>query len=116
MDRKIHKINADNKSIGRLATEIALLLRGKNKPEFMPNLDCGDIVEVINAGKFKITGKKLNQKKYYHYSGYPGGLKEKKLRDVFEADLADALKRAVKKMLPPVKFRREMLKRLRVTN
>jgi large subunit ribosomal protein L13 len=97
-----------------LATEIAILLRGKNKPEFRPNLDCGDIVEVSNIDKVKITGKKLEQKIYYKYSGYPGGLKEKKMGDVFEKEPGEVLKRAVREMLAPVKFRKEMLKRLRI--
>jgi large subunit ribosomal protein L13 len=114
MDRKLHKIDASNKAIGRLATEIAILLRGKNKPEFRPNLDCGDIVEVSNIDKVKITGKKLEQKIYYKYSGYPGGLKEKKMGDVFEKEPGEVLKRAVREMLAPVKFRKEMLKRLRI--
>ena len=113
MQRKIHKIDVENKSIGRVASDIALILRGKNKPEFMPNLDCGDIVEVVNVAKAKITGKKLDQKKYYHYSGYPGGLKERVMGDIFEKDPGEVLRRAVRDMLPPVKFRKEMMKRLR---
>ena len=114
MDRQLHKINAEGKSVGRIATEIALLLRGKNKPEFEPYQDCGDMVEVSNIAKLKFTGKKLDNKKYYSYSGYPGGLKEKKLADVFANDPGDVLKRAVRKMLPAVRFRKEMLKRLTI--
>lgn len=112
MDRQLHKLDATDKSVGRLATQVALFLRGKNKPEFEPHLDCGDMVEVNNIAKLKFTGKKLDNKKYYSYSGYPGGLKEKKLSDVFESDPGDVLKRTVRKMLPAVKFRRDMLKRL----
>ncbi|MCK5211347.1 50S ribosomal protein L13 [Candidatus Parcubacteria bacterium] len=114
MDRKTHKLDATDQSVGRLATQVALFLRGKNKPEFEPHLDCGDIVEVSNIAKLKFTGKKLDNKKYYSYSGYPGGLKEKKLADVFASDPGDVLKRAVRKMLPAVKFRRDMLKRLTI--
>jgi len=110
--RTIHKIDAEEKSVGRIATEIATLLRGKNKPEFEPHLDCGDIVEVVNADKLSFTGKKLDQKKYFSYSGYPGGLKEKKMSDLNKANPADIIKRAVREMLPPVKFRKDMLKRL----
>jgi large subunit ribosomal protein L13 len=114
MQREIHKIDAKNQSLGRIASNIAILLRGKNKPEFRPHLDFGDIVEVVNIDKVKITGKKLEQKKYYSFSGYPGGLKEKLMGDVFKADPGEALRRAVRDMLPPVKFRKEMMKRLRI--
>jgi len=112
IERKLHKINAENNSAGRLASEIAIILRGKNKPEFMPNVDCGDIVEVSNIKKLKFTGKKLEQKKYYHYSGYQGGLKETKIKDLFQSKPSEILKRAVRDMLPPVKFRKDMLRRL----
>ncbi len=110
--RKSHKIDATNQSVGRLATKIATILRGKNKPEFVPYLDSGDIVEVSNIKKLKFTGRKLEQKKYYHYSGYPGGMKETKMSDLAKTNPAEILKRAVREMLPPVKFRREMMKRL----
>lgn len=109
MERKLHKIDATGKAVGRIATEIAIILRGKNKPEFEKHIDCGDVVEVSNIEKLKFTGKKMEQKKYYSYSGYPGGLKEKVMKDV---ELAEVLKRAVREMLPPVKFRTDMLKRL----
>jgi len=111
-ERKLHKIDAEGQAIGRIASQIAIILRGKNKPEFQPHMDCGDIVEVSNITKVKFTGKKIEQKKYYHYSGYQGGLKEKKIKDIFESNPADILKRAVREMLPPVKFRDDMLKRL----
>ncbi len=112
IERKLHKIDVKDKSVGRVATKIALLLRGKNKPEFEPHIDSGDIVEVINVSKLKFTGKKLEQKKYYSYSGYPGGLKIKKMKDINENNPAEIIKRAVREMLPPVKFRKAMLKRL----
>lgn len=112
IERKLHKIDAINSTVGRLATQIALILRGKNKPEFEPHLDCGDMVEVTGIGKLKFTGKKLDQKKYFSYSGYPGGLKEKKMSELAKTNPADILKRAVREMLPPVKFRNEMMKRL----
>ncbi|NCD00920.1 50S ribosomal protein L13 [bacterium] len=110
--RTIHKIDASDQAIGRIASKIAIILRGKNKPDFQAHLDCGDIVEVSNISKAKFTGKKLEQKKYFSYSGYPGGLKEKKMKDVFASDPGDVLKRAVRDMLPPVRFRGDMLKRL----
>ncbi len=112
MDRKLHKIDASDKAVGRLATEIALILRGKNKPEFAPNIDGGDIVEVANIDKLKFTGKKLEQKNYYSYSGYPGGLKTKKIGELVKTNPGEILRRAVREMLPPVKFRQAMLKRL----
>jgi len=112
IERKLHKIDAENKSAGRISTQIALLLRGKNKPEFEPNVDGGDIVELTNVDKLKFTGKKLDQKNYYSYSGYPGGLKTKKMSELVEKNPADIIRRAVREMLPPVKFRKAMLKRL----
>lgn len=110
--RKLHKINAEGKSVGRLATQIALILRGKNKTEYLPHLDMGDMVQIINIKKIKLTGKKIEQKKYYKYSGYPGGLKTKKIQEVLEKNPSDVLKKAVRDMLPPTKHRTNMLKRL----
>ncbi len=107
--RKLHKIDAENKSVGRIATQIALILRGKNKVEYQPHIDMGDMVRVVNIDKLKFTGKKIEQKKYYKYSGYPGGLKTKKIADLKPADI---LKRAVRDMLPPTSHRVNMLKRL----
>ncbi len=112
IERQIHKIDAEGQAVGRVATQIAILLRGKNKPEFEPHIDAGDIVEVANIDKFKFTGKKVEQKRYYKYSGYPGGLKETKMKDLNEKEPGEILRRAVREMLPPVKFRNDMLKRL----
>ncbi len=109
VERKLHKIDANGQVVGRLATQIATILRGKNKPEFQPHLDMGDIVEVANIDKLKMTEKKLEQKKYFSYSGYPGGLKEKKMK---ELEPAEILIRAVREMLPPTKLRKGMMKRL----
>lgn len=111
-ERKTHKIDASNEAVGRLAGRIALILRGKNKPEYEPHLDNGDIVEVVNADKMKFTGNKLEQKEYYHHSGYPGGLKAKKIREVMEKDPGEVLMRAVRDMLPGNKLRNGMMKRL----
>ena len=111
-ERKLHKIDATNQSVGRIATQIATFLRGKNKPEFEPHLDLGDIVEISNVEKLKFTGKKLEQKKYYHYSGYPGGLKETKMSDLAKTDIGEILRRAVREMLPGNKLRKNMMKRL----
>ncbi|PLX22195.1 50S ribosomal protein L13 [Candidatus Parcubacteria bacterium] len=112
VERKLHKIDVAGKAVGRVATEIALILRGKNKPEFQPHNDCGDIVEVTGIKELTFSGKKLEQKKYFRYSGYPGGLKETNLKDLNKSNPAEVLKRAVREMLPPVKFRTDMLKRL----
>ncbi len=110
--RNLHKIDAADQVLGRLSTRIATLLRGKNKPEYQPHLDEGDIVEVVNVNKLKFTGKKLEQKKYFRYSGYPGGLKETKMSDLADSNPGDILKRAVRDMLPPTKLRDGMMKRL----
>ncbi len=114
--RNLHKIDAADQVAGRLATKIATFLRGKNKPEYEPYLDNGDIVEVVNVNKMKFTGKKLDQKKYFRYSGYPGGLKETKMSDLAENNPGDILKRAVRDMLPPTKLRDGMMKRLIIKN
>lgn len=112
INRQLHKIDASDQSVGRLATKIAIFLRGKNKPEYEPNIDNGDIVEVENIKKLKFTGKKIEQKKYFRYSGYPGGLKEKKMSDLAKSNPAEILSRAVREMLPPNKLRNGMMKRL----
>ncbi len=112
IERKIHKIDAENQILGRLATQVAHILRGKHKPEFQPHIDGGDIVEVVNVDKMKFSGKKLDQKKYFSYSGYPGGLKEKKMKDVFESNPGEVLRRAVTKMISSTRLRNDMMKRL----
>jgi large subunit ribosomal protein L13 len=112
MARKLHKIDAQGQSAGRLASRIALILRGKNKVEYLPHLDIGDLVQVTNIDKLKFSGKKIGQKKYHSYSGYPGGLKTKKMADLSAAQI---LKKAVKQMLPPNKHRVNLLKRLIIT-
>lgn len=112
IDRKIRKFDATDEAIGRLATQIAFTLRGKDKPEFEPHIDSGDIVHVFNIDKAKFTGKKMEQKEYYHYSGYPGGLKTKTMKEIFAKDPGEILKRAVREMLPANRLRNNMLKRL----
>ncbi len=112
MERKKHTIDASNRPLGRLASEIATILRGKHKPEYQPHLDQGDIVEVENIENIVFTGKKMEQKKYYRHSGYPGGIKEEKLEDLFQKDPGEVLKRSVRRMMPSNRLRKEMLKRL----
>jgi len=112
IERKLHKIDATDQTIGRIATRIATLLRGKNKATYQPHLDEGDIVEVSNIKLAKFTGKKLNQKLYYRFTGYPGGLRTKKMGDVMKTKPPLVLQKAVKEMLPPTRLRPAMMKRL----
>ena len=107
-------IDATGKTLGRFASKIADILSGKNKPEYTPNADLGDYVIVINAGEINVTGKKLDQKIYYRHSGYPGGIKSKPLRKVIEETPTEAIKSAVKGMLPKSKLGRQMLTKLKV--
>ena len=100
VERKWYLIDADGKTLGRLATQIADLLRGKGKPTFTPHVDCGDYVVVINAAKIHVTGKKMQDKLYYNHSQYPGGLRVRNLETVLEKKPTEALERAVKGMLP----------------
>ncbi|UZE93164.1 MAG: 50S ribosomal protein L13 [Candidatus Nealsonbacteria bacterium] len=113
MQRKTHTIDAEDKVLGRLASKVAILLRGKQKPDFVPYKDMGDIVIVKNVEKLKITGRKMEQKKYYRYSGYPGGLKEIPLKRLFKTKPEEVLKKAVYGMLPKNKLRSKQIKRLR---
>ncbi len=108
----IRTIDASGKTIGRLSTSIAHILRGKDKVDFVPYMISGDKVEVINLDKVIFTGKKFKQKKYYHFSGYPGGLKTKKLSEVWPKDPKFVLKNAVLHMLPKNKLRSKIIKNL----
>jgi len=100
VERKWYLIDADGEILGRLATKIANILRGKNKPEYTAHVDTGDFVIVINAEKIKVTGKKETDKKYYRHSGFPGGLKTTSFRELMEKNPTTALEKAVKGMLP----------------
>lgn len=113
INRKTHKIDATNKVLGRLASKVAILLRGKHKVTFQPSIDDGDIVEILNINKIKITGRKADTKEYYHFSGYPGGLKTAKFASKLESDPSFILKHAVMTMLPRNTTRKEIIKRLR---
>ena len=106
------EIDATNQSLGRLASQIALLLRGKDSPKFQPHVLNEEKVVVSNVDKIKFTGRKLEQKKYYHYSGYPGGIKERKMGEVFAKNPKEVLRRAVFGMLPKNRLRKEMIKNL----
>ncbi len=107
-------IDAKGKTLGRLSTYIADALRGKNKPTYTPHVDGGNFVIVINAEKIKVTGKKLEQKKYYKYSGYAGGLRERSLAEVLAKAPENVILHAVKGMLPKNKLARKLLTKLKV--
>lgn len=114
IEKKWWLINAEGKILGRMATEVAVLLRGKKKPEYVDFLDSGDFVIIINAEKVKTTGKKLEQKKYYSHSGYPGGLKEKTLKEMLEKKPEEVIRKAVWGMIPKNKLGRAVYKKLKV--
>ena len=112
--REWHIIDASDKVLGRLATQIAVLLMGKHKPIFSRHLDTGDFVVVINAEKIRVTGNKTKQKLYYRHSGYPGGLKSISLERMMQTHPTRVIEHAVKGMLPHTRLRAKMMKRLRV--
>ena len=112
--KKWYLIDAANKPLGRVATEVAKLLRGKHKPTYTTNLDCGDNVIVINSDKIILTGNKLNQKVYRHHSGYIGGMKEVKYSDLMAKSSDKALMLAIKGMLPKNSLGRKMLTNVRI--
>ena len=114
IDRKWYVVDATDMTLGRLASEVAKVLRGKNKPIFTPHIDCGDNVIVISAEKIEVTGKKMDQKVYYHHSDYVGGLKEATLREKLEKKPEQVIELAVKGMLPKGPLGRQMFTKLHV--
>ncbi|MGA9350919.1 MAG: 50S ribosomal protein L13 [Anaerolineae bacterium] len=114
IERGWYLVNAEGKTLGRLASEIAHVLRGKHKPIYTPHLDCGDYVIVVNADKVRVTGRKLDQKMYYRHSGYPGGIKGISLRNQLQKHPERVLQAAVRGMLPKNPLGRKMLKKLKV--
>jgi large subunit ribosomal protein L13 len=114
IEKKWWLVDADGKVLGRLATEVAILLRGKRKPEFAHFLDSGDFVIVINAERIQVTGKKIEQKKYYSHSGYPGGIKEKTFKELLETKPEEIIKKAVWGMIPKNRLGRAAYKKLKV--
>lgn len=112
VERKWYVVDAEGQPLGRMASQVAAVLRGKNKPTFTPNVDTGDYVIIVNCAKVKLTGDKLNQKMYRHHTGYVGGLKEKVAKDVMKDDPCFAVKQAVKGMLPKNVLGRQMIKKL----
>lgn len=114
VERTWHIVDAEGKTLGRLASQVAAILRGKHKPGFSPSVDCGDYVVVINAEKIYVTGGKLDEKMYYRHSGYPGGLTEITLREQLKRYPTRPVELAVKGMLPKNKLGRKMIKKLKV--
>jgi large subunit ribosomal protein L13 len=114
IERRWYVVDADGKTLGRLATQIADTLRGKTKPEYTPHVDTGDFVVVVNAEKIAVTGKKLDDKMYYRHSGYPGGLRKRTLREQLERRPTEVIRKAVKGMLPRNKLARAQLLKLKV--
>ena len=112
--REWYLVDADGQTLGRLATQIADALRGKRKPQYTPHVDTGDFVVVVNAEKIMVTGNKLDQKKYYRHSGYPGGLKERTLREQLERRPTEVIRKAVKGMLPKNKLAARQIVKLKV--
>jgi large subunit ribosomal protein L13 len=114
VERRWYVVDAEGQTLGRLATEIARLLRGKNKPQYTPHVDTGDFVVVVNAEKVVVTGKKAEQKVYRRHSGYPGGLKETSYEQMMERRPTEILRRAVKGMMPKNRLARQQLRKLKI--
>ncbi|HEY5694357.1 MAG TPA: 50S ribosomal protein L13 [Gaiellaceae bacterium] len=112
--REWYLVDAEGKTLGRLATQIADTLRGKRKPQYTPHVDTGDFVIVVNAEKIQVTGNKLDQKRYYRHSGYPGGLRSRTLRDQLERRPTEVLRVAVKGMLPKNRLARQQITKLKI--
>ena len=112
IDRKWYVVDAADMTLGRMASEVAKVLRGKNKPIFTPHMDTGDYVIIVNAEKIKVTGKKMDQKIYYRHSDYVGGMKETKLKDKLAKKPEEVIELAVKGMLPKGPLGRQMYKKL----
>lgn len=114
--KNIYIVDAKGKAVGRIAADIAVHLIGKHKPSFQSHLDEGDFIEVIHAAGMILTGKKMDQKSYYHHSMYPHGLKTTSVKQVWQKDPAEVLRRAVSRMLPKNSWRKERMKRLTISN
>ncbi len=114
IQRKWYVIDAEEKILGRLATEVARILRGKHKPTFTPHIDTGDHVIVINADKVKVTGNKFEDKKYYHHTGYPGGIKMKNFASILRSKPERVIEKAVWGMVPHNRLGRQVIKKLQV--
>jgi large subunit ribosomal protein L13 len=114
VEKKWHLIDADGLVVGRLASRVAAILRGKHKPIFTPHVDTGDFVVIINASKVRLTGNKLQQKAYYHHTGYPGGIKKEMAKDLMKTAPDEIIRKAVKGMLPKNSLGRRQFSKLKV--
>jgi large subunit ribosomal protein L13 len=114
VERRWYVVDADGQTLGRLATRIADTLRGKDKAQYTPHVDTGDFVVVVNAEKVRVTGNKLDQKRYYRHSGYPGGLRSRTLREQLERRPTEVIRKAVKGMLPRNRLARQQLNKLKI--
>ena len=114
VERKWYVVDAEGKTLGRLASEIAKILRGKSKPQYTPHVDVGDFVVVVNAEKIRVTGNKREDKLYHRHSGYPGGLRTRTLNDMLERKPEEVIRLAVKGMLPRNRLARQQLRKLKI--
>jgi large subunit ribosomal protein L13 len=114
VERRWYVVDADGQTLGRLATRIADTLRGKDKAQYTPHVDTGDFVVVVNAEKVQVTGNKLDQKRYYRHSGYPGGLRSRTLREQLERRPTEVIRKAVKGMLPKNRLARKQINKLKI--
>ena len=112
--RKWHQVDVSKTTLGRAASEIANLLRGKHKRDFTPHMDMGDFVVAVNVDKLKFSGRKIDQKVYYRHSGYLGGIKQMALKDLLKRDPEEVLKKAVFSMIDDIKFRKKIMSRLKI--
>jgi large subunit ribosomal protein L13 len=114
ISRDWYVVDADGQTLGRLATEIADVLRGKRKPQYTPHVDTGDFIVVVNAEKVQVTGNKLDQKRYYRHSGYPGGLRSRTLREQLDRRPEEVIRKAVRGMLPKNRLARRQITKLKI--
>lgn len=114
VERSWYVVDAEDMVLGRLSSQVAAILRGKHKPTYTPHVDTGDHVIIVNAAKVRLTGRKLDQKKYYHHTGYPGGLKETTYRRLLETKPEFAVYESIRRMMPKGPLGRQMLKKVRI--
>lgn len=114
IEQKWYVVDAENKVLGRVATEVAMRLMGKHKPTYTPSIDTGDFIIIVNAEKFAVTGPKMDDKKYYRHSGFLGGLKERSLKEQLAKRPEEVIRTAVRRMLPKTRMGRAMLKKLKI--
>jgi len=114
VDQSWHLVDADDKVVGRLASRIARVLMGKHRPEYTPHVDTGDFVVVTNAAKVRFTGRKMEDKRYYHYTGYPGGLRERTVSTLLEKKPEEVIHLAIRRMMPKTRMGRAMIKKLKI--